>query len=82
MAILSLDGTGTNLLEIFFRDAQKSMLTYMMVEALARAYEKPQGKCDPELQVLGARLEAHGQMLSRGSTVKAAGRPPHSKVVV
>ena len=39
------------------------MLTYMMAEALARAYEKPQDKCDPELQVLGARLEAHGKFV-------------------
>jgi hypothetical protein len=48
-------------LRFSFEMLKNSMLTYMMVEALARAYEKLQGKCGPEPQVLGARLEAHGK---------------------
>src|ERR1700704_5670231 len=56
MAVLSLDGTGTNLLEIFFRDAQKSDAYLHDGRSDCPAYEKPQGKCGPELQVLGRGL--------------------------
>jgi len=44
----------------FFEMLKNSMHTQMLVSACP-AYEKPQGKCGSELQVLGARLEAHGK---------------------
>src|SRR5882762_2221749 len=48
---------------IFSRCSRTRRLFTCWSEALARANEKPQGTCGPELQVLGARLEAHGKFV-------------------
>src|SRR5712672_1732669 len=78
MAILSLGGTGMNLLR-FFRDAQE-------LDAYLHAGRKRLPELTKSLRANAAlsyrlRGKALGprQSLSRGSTVKAAAKPPHSK---
>src|SRR6266849_4486868 len=69
MAILSLGGTGMSLLAIFSRRLEFDAYSDAGRERFTLAYEKPQGKCGPELQVLGA-ASVRGAVCLRARALK------------
>ena len=66
---------------IFFETLKTGCFLDAGRERFAGAYEKPQGKCGPELQALGT-VGVDRAALFSGSTAKAAASPPHSKLAV
>src|SRR5882762_4333205 len=83
MAILSFAGTGISLLAIFFPDAQKIRCLLTSGQSACPGLPKAlRLNGQPELQVLSREARGTRQILSGGSTVKAAARPPHSKLAV